>query len=194
MAYNASNVTTAKQGATGTVWRAPKGTTLPTDATTSLASAFINLGHVSEDGYTVSDSRETQEIKNMDGVTVYAPQTGITSTIKVGMLEALNVDVLKTKYGTNNVSGTLATGIAATLKGDEPEEFVWVFESLLRDGAKKRLILPVGKVTETGDEVYKNNEPMIEDFTITASADSTGALRYEYIKAASSSGNSGTSN
>ena len=130
----------------------------------------------------------------MDGVTVYAPQTGITSTVKVGMLEALNVDVLKTKYGTNNVSGTLEEGISATLKGDEPEEFVWVFESLLRGGVKKRFIIPNGKVTETGDEVYKNNEPMIEDFTITASADSTGALRYEYIKAASSSGNSGTSN
>ena len=47
-------VTTGKLGKLGGVYRAPAETALPTDATTDLASAFKNIGEVSEDGITKS--------------------------------------------------------------------------------------------------------------------------------------------
>lgn len=184
MAYDSSRVTTAKQGTIGAVWRAPKGTTLPTDATTALGTEFVNLGHVSEDGWTVSDSKESTTIKNMDGTDVFSVQTGVTSTIHVKLIEGLNPEVLKTAHGTENVTGTLADGISVTVNTDEPEEFVWVFETILRDGVLKRIVVPDGKVTETGDITYKMDEPVAYDFTITSLADASGNIRYEHMKSA----------
>lgn len=180
--YASGNVTTAKQGTTGTIWRAPKGTALPTDAVTALNAAFKNLGHISEDGVTFSDSKEVEEIKNMDGVTVYTVQTSFTSTMNCSLIEGMNPEVLKAHYGENAVSGTLSAGIKTVVSGGEPDECVWVFESILRDGVLQRIVIPNGKVTETGDIVYKNNEPLAHELTITASADDSGAVRYEYIK------------
>jgi hypothetical protein len=49
MALDADNVVVA---ASGKVFLAPDGTVLPTDATTALNAAFIELGYVSEDGVT----------------------------------------------------------------------------------------------------------------------------------------------
>lgn len=186
MAYAASNVTTAKQGTTGTIWRAPKGTTLPTDATTALNEAFKNLGHISEDGVTFSDSKDSQEIKNMSGDTVLTVLNGTTSTMAFSLLEGLSAEVLKAAYGDSAVTGTtLAGGISAAVSGAEPDECVWVFETVLRGGVLKRVVIPAGKVTEIGDVVYKNDEALAYELTVTASADASGNTRYEYIKSPS---------
>ena len=44
---DAKNVTAAKPKVGGAVWRAPLGTTLPTDAKTALDKAFKSLGYIS---------------------------------------------------------------------------------------------------------------------------------------------------
>ena len=45
-----ANVSAGKPKVSGAVYRAALGSTLPTDATTSLDAAFKELGYVSEDG------------------------------------------------------------------------------------------------------------------------------------------------
>ena len=45
---NASNVTTGKPKKGGAIFRAPAGTTLPTDATTALNEKFVCLGYCGE--------------------------------------------------------------------------------------------------------------------------------------------------
>jgi hypothetical protein len=44
----------------GGLYRAPLGTTLPTDTTTSLNVAFISLGYVDDDGVTVNIDRPSR--------------------------------------------------------------------------------------------------------------------------------------
>lgn len=60
MAKDADKIVVA---ATGSVYAAPIATTPPTDATTGLNAAFIDLGYVSEDGVTVTIGKNVEEIR-----------------------------------------------------------------------------------------------------------------------------------
>ena len=108
---NTNYVTVAKPKVSGSISRAPLGTTLPSDATTELDSAFASLGYVSEDGVTNSNTMTSENIKAWGGDIVYTSETEKTDTFSFKLIEALNPDVLKSVYGDNNVTGTLETGI-----------------------------------------------------------------------------------
>ena len=98
-AGTATNVTTGKRRVDGGIYFAPAGTTPPTNATTSLAAAFKNLGYISEDGVTNSLSKETADIKEWGGDTVDTVLNGQTDTFSFKFIESLNVDTLKCIYG-----------------------------------------------------------------------------------------------
>ena len=72
---DAKLVTVSKPKVGGAVWRAPLGTTLPTDATAELDKAFKSLGYISEDGMTNANSPESDSIKAWGGDTVHTYQT-----------------------------------------------------------------------------------------------------------------------
>ena len=180
---NAANVTTGKRRVDGGIYFAPAGTTLPTDATTALATAFKNLGYVSEDGVTNSQSRETTEIKEWGGGVVDNPQTGFTDTFQFTLIESLNTDTLKAIYGSSNV--TEASGAITIAVGtDEAPSGVWVIDMIQKGNKLKRIVIPNGKVTELGDIVYKADEAVGYDVTVSAALDANGKPHYEYISAA----------
>ena len=105
----------------------------------------------------------------------------LPDTFRLTFLEALNANVLQTVYGAANVtSGTGTISITANTK--DPGEYVYAIDMVLAGGALKRIVIPCGALSELGDIVYKDDEPIGYEVTLDAMPDSSGNNHYEYIK------------
>ena len=69
------NVSVGKPKTSGAIFRAPLGTTLPTDATSALDNAFVELGYVSDDGVVNANTPESEKSKAWGGDTGLTPLT-----------------------------------------------------------------------------------------------------------------------
>lgn len=177
-----SNVTAGKPKIGGSVFRAPAGTDLPTDATTALDAAFKCLGYVSDEGVTNSTSIDSEEIKAWGGDTVLTPQTGKTDTFQLALLESLKVEALKAYFGDENVTGTdIKTGLSVKCNSKELQPCVWVVEMIAAGNIQHRVVIPNAKPTEMEDITYVDNEPVSLGMTLTALPDEEGNTHYEYF-------------
>lgn len=177
----ASNVSTGKPKTTGAIFRAPIGTTLPTDASTALAEEFKELGYVSEDGVRNTNTAETEDVKAWGGDPVLNLQTGKPDNWKFKLLESLNPEVLKTVYGDANVTVD-ASGKTITVKAtsEQAKDTVYVIDMVMKNGAMKRVVIPIGSLGEVAEIVYKDNEAVGYEITVKALGNK-GTTHYEYI-------------
>jgi hypothetical protein len=180
---NAQNVSVGKPKIGGAIYRAPLGTALPTTANAALDAAFACLGYASDAGLVNNNSAESEDIKAWGGDTVLSVQTSKTDTFNFTLLESLNLDVLKTVYGNDNVTGDIDTGIKVVANSEEQEECAWVIDMVLRGGVLKRIVLPDAKVTNVDEISYVDNEAIGYNTTLSCLPDSTAdqATHYEYI-------------
>lgn len=181
---DATKISQGKPKVGGAVSIAPIGTALPTDATSELAETFKNLGYITTDGLTNSNSMETSDIKAWGGDTVMTTVTGKTDTFKCAFMESLNPEVLKLVYGDANVSGTDAsTGLTVKSNTAQLPAHVIVVDMILKGDILKRIVIPCGTVTAVDDVVYKDDDVTSYGATISAAPDKDGNTHYEYVKA-----------
>lgn len=181
MSSDAKNVSAAKPAVGGAVSVAPVGTALPEDATTQLNVAFKSLGYCSDDGLTNANSPETDEQNAWGGAVVLTLQTSKSDTFQFKLIESLNVDVLKTVYGADNVTGNLESGLEIAASNDEPEQYSWCIDMILKGGILKRIVIPCAAITEIGDITYKDDEATGYECTISAVPDENQKTHYEYL-------------
>ena len=175
---DASQVTVGSALATGAIFVAPKGTALPSDATTKLAAAFAALGFTSDAGVTIAESAESSDIIAWEErTTVHTVKTSYKETISFMPIQC-NEDVAKLTWGSDNV--TVSSGkIAAKHSGKTLDPVVIVIETTPREGIVKRYC-GTFQLTERGEQVMDGTQVDGRALTFTSVADANGYTMYEH--------------
>ena len=134
------NVSSTKGVKGGYIFVAPAGTTLPTDIKTNLAEAFLNLGFISEDGYTESEETDANELKDMNGDLMDSATTSRVESAKLTLAE-IKAQTLKVMYGAENVTD-LDGVITVEHNGNKDEAWSIVLELVLKNGRRWRKVVP----------------------------------------------------
>lgn len=175
------NVSAAAPRVTGAIFVAPKGTDLPTDAKSKLPEAYKELGYVSDSGLVNSNSPSTTDVKEWGGLVVMSTLTDKPDTFKFKLIEVLSVEVLKTVYGSANVTEEKGK-ITIKAKAEDPENMVWVFDMMLSGKKLKRIVVSDGKITTIGDIEYTKANALGFDLTVAAYPDADNSTHTEYIE------------
>lgn len=175
-----SKVSFGKPKATGAVFVAPAGTTVPTNATSALDAAFKGLGYISEDGLVNAVETETESVKAWGGDQVLVGQTAFSEMFTVNLIES-NAESLKVYYGEDNVT-VVGDAITITQNGQELPEVVVVFELVLTGGRIKRIVVPKARIADRSGEItYVDGEAISYPAVFVAFPDTDGNTHTEYI-------------
>lgn len=178
MANTAANVLVGKPLATGGALTGPLSATLPEDATTA-PTGFTAVGYISDDGVTQTIDTDTTDINAWGGDVVRTIQTSHKLTYQLTLIET-SAASLGVYYGADNVSGS--TALTVLIKGGDLPHGKWVLE--VRDGDRRvRITIPDGQVTDRGDVVWKDDEAVAYEVTITCFPDADGVKAYLYTGA-----------
>lgn len=167
MATTSANVRVA---VTGEVLVGATSATAPT-GTGGTTTGFSGLGFISEDGITETRERSTNDIKAwQNGATVRTVITDGSLTYSFTMIETKK-ETVELYYGAT-VTAASTDGSFVIVPTSTGGRKSFIFDVL--DGSElRRIYVPQGEVTEVGDVVYVNGEPIGYEVTVTAYADST---------------------
>lgn len=178
---NVNNVSYGKPAIGGAISVGGIGATLPKDAKSALDKSLKQLGYTSEDGLVNANSPDSDKIKAWGGDTVLVVASEKPDTFEFKLIEAINVDVLKTVYGEENVSGDLSTGITVKANATPAEPHAYVVDMILKGGILKRIVIPNAVISELGDIEYIDDDAIGFEITLEALPDTDGNTHYEYI-------------
>lgn len=169
----------------GDVNIAPLGTALPTDVSAPLDAAFRQLGYISEDGVTVSNSVDSEGLpawQSSQPVRTLVTGSEVTSSFE---LMQWNDVTLPFAFGggtfVDNGNGTWSYPLPMP---EERTEFACVIDAF--DGTRAyRIVFPRVTVSDLGDISFTRSDAAVLPVTITANPDDSGRAGYLY-------GNDGT--
>lgn len=162
MALVSGNV---RSGITGALYvNATEAGNAPTSHNSALHANFKELGYVSEDGVTESRDMSTSQLKAwQNGAVLRENVTEANYRYSFVLLETKK-ETVELFYGQ---SVTDSDGSIVIVPGKTGGRKSFVIDIV--DGAAiERTYIPSGEVTEVGDKVYKNDELVGYEMTITA--------------------------
>src|SRR5690625_3392545 len=180
MSQQALEVSVGKPRAAGGIYAGEPGEDVPTDATTELGAALVNLGYVSEDGLVNSIESDTEDITAWGGDTVLTVRTSRTETLAWTFIQT-NAAVMAEVYGPNNVETGAGGSLTVLHNREELPRRLYVFEILMAGNRVKRIVVPNAQITEVGDVTYQDGEAIGYEVTLSAYPDDDGNTAYEYI-------------
>ena len=176
---NTANVSTGKGVKGGYFFRAPANDTnlniikngglktFSSKVETIIATAE-NLGYISSDGWTISDDREIETYTDVNGDVINTGVNSRTETVKATLVEKKKA-TLATMWGDDNV--TDAGGVIEALHtNDDPQEYIYIADLVLKNKRRWRYVVPLGQVTEVGDESIASGSLIGREITITGNS------------------------
>lgn len=172
MALNSANV---RIGITGELYSAPTGTTRPANSTEALDDAYVGLGYVSEDGVTEAPDESVERIVAWQNATVVRSNTTeATATLQMTLIETKGA-VLELYHKGSSVEVVASGQWKIDVRPPTEDRRQFVLDVI--DGTKHiRFDVGDGEVTERGEIVYANGEPIGYEVTITCYPDENGVL------------------
>ncbi len=179
--------TGAPQPVGGYAFKAPLGTTPPTNAVTALNVAYLDQGYVDADGVTINPQVTTEDKKdwNLDTIASVTTDRGATATVT---FTESGINTLETIYGADNVSitGVGSDVVSVSFDGEPLPHAMWAFELKGAVGKVGRVVINNGQVVTPGggERVYKPSELKSFQVTIKCYKDASGMYFHEYEDAA----------
>lgn len=162
------------------LYSAPRSATLPTDYATPLSDEFVNLGYVTSDGITISDSEETSTQNDLNGDPIATSVSSSTHTVAFTLAE-IKKDSLAEEYGHANV--TDADGmITVTGASGGYEERIYVIDLIFGGKRRGRIVYPNASHQTTGDLTVSSANLYARQVTIVAMPDEAGNSFYQYFQ------------
>lgn len=157
------------------VYKAPVGTTGPTNTWTAWPAAWNLVGLLDGDeGFTEARDEETAEHYAWGGILVKSTRSKHKRTIRFVALEDNNVVFELLNPG--STKGALVAGVTTDIIR-VPVSQEWAFGFETRDGNKiRRRVVDRGEVTEVAEIVDNESELTVYDMTTTLYPDSSGVL------------------
>ncbi len=182
MAQTAKNVVFSKPKASGAVYVAPEGSTLPTDGVANLDKAFVTCGYINEDGVAENHDIESETVKDYGKTPVLVIDSGDEVTIEFTPIEYTNPVTQKLLFGDANVTTDTDGALkSVTMTDDAKEVRCFVFEHVLSNGMIERDVYPRAKVTGIDTNTYSAGAALGAKVTITALASEEGPKGYKYF-------------
>lgn len=162
----------AESGTTGMFYHAPAGTALPTYPGDTLASAWVEVGAISEDGITLNTNRTFEQLKNWAKKIERLLPAEESGTVGAPVIDTTE-ESFKTIFGADNVTVTAATATHGKLisvdiePSNMPEAEAYLF--LMKDGDDMIMVgTTKGYITEVAEVAFQPNAAITWDATITA--------------------------
>lgn len=176
---NSANVSVGKPKVGGAVYWAPIGTKVPTDASTALDAAFLNVGFISDAGVKIGTSTESSSHKAWGGTEVANDVTGFSETTSFEMIEA-SANAMKLAFGADQVTST-GEAVSAVKHSIDAflTESVLVVETLVNASRVRRSVVARAKLIERGEISYTDGDLVKYPVTF-ANLDNGGTTSVDY--------------
>lgn len=157
------------------IWMAPVGTAAPTDATSALAAEWSTLGYLSEDGVTLSQSTNSEDIYPWQGRSpVRTMITERNLSMEFSMFE-FNEQNLQLYFGMEQATQGTADSWSLNVVSNAPAQIYSFVIDVADLDVKVRYYIPRGSLSDAGDLEITDSGVMALPVTLKT-LDSAGEL------------------